>query len=270
MHWTNALSRLVGRVAGTRFPPALQRTINQGYVSLVGVDMSDFAPVETYPTLNDFFARRLVKPRVFDAKADTLIGPCDSTVQGYGRLNSDMLLQVKGLEYSVRDLLTPQARHAERASNGAFLSLYLSPRAYHGYHAPATLHVERLIHVPGKLVPVAPFVANRSAGVFARNERVILEARRLSGQHFWMVFVGATNVGSMGFEMEPSLQTNVGTRDIRVYECGGRLVEKGEYLGAFRLGSSILLIADTRVPAPSNLGVTRVQFGDPLPWPPNE
>ena len=85
-----------------------------------------------------------------------------------------------------------------------------------------------------------------------------------------MVFVGATNVGSIGIDFEPELQTNMGTTDIRVYECGNRLVQKGEYLGAFRMGSSILLLEETRVAPPRSLNITRVKFGDPLPWPPNE
>ena len=270
MHWTNTLSRLTGRIADTRFPRPVQRLINGGYVRIIGVDMTEFAPADTYPTLNHFFARRLAHPRAFDANMDTLIAPCDSSVQGFGRLTGESLLQVKGIDYSVRDLLTTHSRHVDRAVDGAFLSLYLSPRAYHGYHAPAALRVERLIHVPGALVPVAPFMANRRPGLFARNERVVLEGRRLSGQYFWIVFVGATNVGSIGIDFEPALQTNTGTTGVRVYECGDRLVAKGEYLGAFRMGSSMLLLEETRAAAPSSLGMTRVRFGDPLPWPPNE
>jgi phosphatidylserine decarboxylase len=269
MHWTNTLSRLVGGIANTRFPAPVQKLINHGYVKFVGVDMSEFAPADTYPTLNEFFARRLARPRPFDAASDTLIAPCDSGLQGFGRLNGASILQVKGIEYSVRDLLTAHARHVDRALDGAYISLYLSPRAYHGYHAPATLTVERLIHVPGELVPVAAFMVNRRS-VFAKNERVILEGRRLTGEYFWMVFVGATNVGSISIDFEPRLQTNVGTTDIRVYECGDRTVRKGEYLGAFRMGSSILLLEETDVPAPASLGIERVRFGDPLPWPPSK
>jgi phosphatidylserine decarboxylase len=84
-----------------------------------------------------------------------------------------------------------------------------------------------------------------------------------------VVFVGATNVGSITIEFEPALHTNIGLRDVRVYESA-RTVNKGEYLGAFRMGSSILLLAETRAPAPASLGTSRIRFGDPLPWPPGE
>jgi phosphatidylserine decarboxylase len=268
MHWTNVVSRLTGRFADTRFPRPVQRLVNFAYARATGADLAEFAPLASYPSLNALFTRRLVTPRVFDAAADTLIAPADSSVQGFGRLRGDQVLQVKGLEYSVRALLTGHARHADAALDGAYLSLYLSPRVYHGYHAPAALLVDRLIHVPGRLLPVNAVVANRRPGLFAVNERVILEGRRLSGQRVWMVFVGATNVGSITFALEPELHTNTGVREPRVYECGGRLVGKGEYLGSFRMGSAILLFAETRDPAPASLGVSRLRFGDPLPWPP--
>ena len=270
MHWTNAISHIVGRLADTRLPGPVQRLVNLGYVRAVGVELDECAPIETYGTLNELFTRRLVRRRDFDPLVDSLIAPVDAAVQGYGRLCADVLLQVKGIEYSVRDLLTAHARHVEHAVDGAYVSLYLSPRQYHGYHAPVTLHVERVIHVPGKLLPVNAVFVERLQ-VFAVNERVILEGRRLSGQRFWMVLVGATNVGSMTIEFEPALQTNAGLHEPCVYEYpGGRTVRKGDYLGGFRMGSSVLLIAETREPAPSSLGMARVRFGDRLAWPPDK
>jgi phosphatidylserine decarboxylase len=269
MPFTNAISRLTGRFADARFPRPVQRLINQTYVTVIGVDLREFDPVDRYRTLNELFTRRLVMPRSFDPHADTLIAPCDGSIQGYGRLRGDSVLQVKGLEYSVRELLTDSAAHLDRARDGAFISLYLSPRRYHGYHAPATLHVERLIHEPGGLLPVNAMVVNRMP-VFTRNERVVLEGRRLSGQRVWMVFVGATNVGSITIEFEPALHTNTAQRTRRVFEYSDRIVKKGDYLGAFRMGSSILVFAESRQPAPSSLGIERVTFGDPLPWPPND
>jgi phosphatidylserine decarboxylase len=270
MHWTNAVSGLAGRVAETRFPGPVQRAINAAYVGLAGVDLTEHAPVETYRTLNELFTRRLARPRPLDSDIDALIAPVDGEVQGFGRLRRETMVQVKGIEYSVHELLTDRARHAERALDGAYISLYLSPRRYHGYHAPATLHVERLIHVPGKLLPVNAFFVHRFR-VFAVNERVILEGRRTSGQRFWMVFVGATNVGSITIEFEPALRTNRALRAPTAYEYpGGRTVRKGEYLGAFRMGSSVLLIAESREPAPASVGVTHVRFGDRLCWPPDK
>src|SRR5579872_810851 len=103
MPFTNALSRAVGRFADTEFPRPLQRLVNEAYVRLIGVDLADFDPIDRYRSLNALFTRRLAAPRRFDPAADTLIAPSDSGIQGYGRLRGDSILQVKGIEYSVRD-----------------------------------------------------------------------------------------------------------------------------------------------------------------------
>ena len=265
----NAMSRLVGRFADTRFPSPVQSLINRAYVRSVGVDLAEFKAVETYRSLNDLFGRRMEKTRSVDVAVDSLIAPCDADISGYGRLQGDSLLQVKGIEYSVRDLLTEHARHVDKVFNGAYISLYLSPRMYHGYHAPATLYVERLIHAPGTLWPVNSFALMRVPGLFAKNERVILECRRLSGQRFWIVFVGATNVGSIRISFEPALVTNKGFRACRVFEYTvARKLTKGTYLGRFLMGSSILLLAESQTPVPGSLGISHVRVGDPLRWPP--
>ena len=266
----NALSRVVGRFADIRFPRPMQSFINRAYVRLIGVDIAEFQSAEAYPSLNALFGRRLRKPRCVDTSTDSLIAPCDGVISGYGRLQGESLVQVKGIEYSVRDLLTVHARHIDRVLNGAYISFYLSPRMYHGYHAPATLHVERLIHAPGTLWPVHSFALMRVPGLFAKNERVILEGRRLSGQRFWMVFVGATNVGSIRIDFEPSLNTNAGFRKQRVFDYGGdRTLHKGVYQGRFLMGSSIILLVESQTPVPGSLGMSRVRVGDPLPWPPS-
>jgi len=66
------------------------------------------------------------------------------------------------------------------------------------------------------------------------------------------------------------LHTNIDLRAPRVYEYSGLTIRKGDYIGSFRMGSSVLLVAATREPAPPALGISTVQFGDPLTWPPGK
>ena len=83
-----------------------------------------------------------------------------------------------------------------------------------------------------------------------------------------MVLVGATNVGSITVDIEPSLQTNTGSLEPRVFDYPAKhTVNKGAYLGRFLMGSSVLLLAESQRHPPTLLGMSRVQVGDPLPWP---
>ena len=51
---TNAISRLFGRFASHSFPRWFQRIINRVYVRIFAIDLSDFAPAESYPHLMHF------------------------------------------------------------------------------------------------------------------------------------------------------------------------------------------------------------------------
>ena len=82
------------------------------------------------------------------------------------------------------------------------------------------------------------------------------------------VYVGATNVGSMTFKHEPELKTN--TRDFSRKEKTQEVrfetpinIQKGEEVGMFKLGSTVVLIFE----APANLEWTRqkgehIRFGE--------
>lgn len=56
-----------------------------------------------------------------------------------------------------------------------------------------------------------------------------------------MVFVGALNVGQMVFEFEPKVETNTDVRDIQIYEYEDKKVKKGDCLGYFKMGSTVVM-----------------------------
>src|ERR1700704_3826873 len=94
-HWTNRVSRVFGRFAGTTFPRPIQYLVNMTYVRLMGLDLSDFNATHSYATLNALFIRKLVKPRVFNADPNRLISPADALITAQGQLLGDTLLQIK-------------------------------------------------------------------------------------------------------------------------------------------------------------------------------
>ena len=261
-HWTNCVSRVFGRFANTPFPRPIQHLVNTAYVRLTGLDLSDFGDTRSYPTLNALFIRKLVKPRMFDADPNRLIAPADALITAQGQLLGDTLLQIKGMTYAVSALLTAHATHVHAVIGGEYINFYLAPSDYHGYHAPTTFRVTKLMHVPGRLYPVNSPSLRKRQNLLARNERVVLECAHTTGNIFYLVCIGATNVGKIVFEFEPRLETNTAATSVQVYEYQDKWIEQGAYLGSFKMGSSIVLIAQKDFLVLDRTVDEKVRFGD--------
>ena len=208
------------------------------------VDMSDFNAPESYPTLNALFTRSLREKRAFDESETSFISPCDSFITASGTIAHDMALLIKGHTYSVSTLLGDycSGAHKKRLEGGAFVNFYLSPKDYHRYHAPISMRIAKAIHIPGKLYPVNLTWLRKVNGLFCENERVVLECYTEHNSLFYMVFVGALNVGKMGFTFDESIQTNAKTSLQQCYMYPHLLVKKGEELGRFEMGSTIVML----------------------------
>ena len=242
MHITNIISQYFGKFAKTQFPLFIQKFINNTYVKTLGLNMSEFRNPKFYKSLNDLFTRELAIQREINKDQDIFISPCDSLVTQCGTLEKELLLQIKGMEYSVEEMLTYNcANNFEKVKNGSYMNFYLSPKDYHRYHAPCDFKVNKLIHVPGKLYPVNVKFLNKQIDLFVENERVIVECIH-NEKLFYMVFVGALNVGQMVFSFEPKIETNTDMRDIQIYEYEDKQITKGECLGYFKMGSTVVMV----------------------------
>ena len=242
MHITNIISQCFGKFAKTKFPPFIQRVINKSYVKFLKLDMSEFRNPKFYVSLNDLFTRELAIQREINKDENIIISPTDSFITQCGKLEGDIALQIKGMEYSVEELLTYYcSSNFEKIRNGYFMNFYLSPKDYHRYHSPSDFTLKKLIHVPGKLYPVNIKYLNKELELFVQNERVIIECEDNSGKIFYMVFVGALNVGQMVFEFEPRVETNIDTSEIKVYEYENIKISKGDCLGYFKMGSTVVM-----------------------------
>eukprot|EP01156_Anaeramoeba_ignava_P014264 Anaeramoba_ignava/a608639_7.p1 GENE.a608639_7~~a608639_7.p1 ORF type:complete len:270 (-),score=38.52 a608639_7:284-1093(-) len=242
MHITNIISQYFGKFAKFEFPLFIQKFINGAYVKFLGLNMSEFRNPKFYKSLNDLFTRELAIPREIDKEKDCFISPSDSLITQCGNLEDDLLLQIKGMEYSVEEMLTYNcANNFAKVKNGTYMNFYLSPKDYHRYHAPCNFKVNKLIHVPGKLYPVNLKYLNKQIDLFVENERVILECTH-EEKLFYMVFVGALNVGQMVFNFEPKVETNNDTKEIKIYEYESLDIKKGECLGYFKMGSTVVMV----------------------------
>lgn len=245
-HFTSAISQSFGRFASKAHSKTFQKMINRTYVKAMGLDMSDFQSPESYPTLNALFTRRLNQPRQFSAEPKEMISPCDSLITECGMIEENLALQIKGMRYSVDEVLGEHITSDSKQSihNGMFVNFYLSPRDYHRYHAPLDMQVVRAVHIPGKLYPVNIPSLKKQVDLFIENERVVLECLSGEGRRFFLILVGALNVGEMEVSFEPRIRTNSSTSVASVYTYEALYLKKGSDFGCFRMGSTIVMLCE--------------------------
>ncbi len=265
--WTNSISRSFGKFANKEFPSFCQNIINTGYVKIMGLDMSEFKPAHEYKSLNALFTRAFVNPRAVDEEKDSIISPADSFVTAQGKIKDDLSLQIKGFCYSVDELLTQrfEAKNIKKLHNGEFMNFYLSPKDYHRYHMPLDAKITRIVHVPGALYPVNDTYLNMMPELFVKNERVMVECEK-DGKLFYIVLVGALNVGKMTVTFEEDIETNTDAKEIKVYDYDDITVKKAYELGMFKMGSTVVLLFQKGMVELENKQNQKVKFGDVVGW----
>jgi phosphatidylserine decarboxylase len=241
----HGLSRLVlhaTRVRALWFKNLLTR----GFLKLYQVDMSESAESDpyAYPSFNAFFTRELAAGRrPIDPEAAAVVSPVDGTVSECGLLRGDAMLQAKGREYSVHELLAGQP-WAERFAAGSFATIYLAPFDYHRIHMPLTGKLLETVYVPGRLFSVNDVTASQVPRLFARNERVLTLFESAAGR-FALVLVGALNVGSIATVWAGDIAPSTRRRIARLPAIDLQLA-KGVELGRFNMGSTVILLFENR------------------------
>jgi phosphatidylserine decarboxylase len=237
-----ALTRFAGWVAGRERG---QRTtgIIRWFVRKYGVNMAEAADpdITHYATFNDFFTRAL-KPGARPLADADLVSPVDGAISQFGAIAHDQIFQAKGHRYSTRTLVGGDAELAARFDHGHFATIYLSPRDYHRIHMPCEGRLRRMVYVPGELFSVNPATARGVPGLFARNERVVCVFESAHGP-FVLALVGATIVGSMATVWHGTVNPPRG-KAVRSwdYADGDVVLAKGQEMGRFLLGSTVVLL----------------------------
>lgn len=160
----------------------------------------------------------------------------------------------------------PQITKPARPMKGLYYCvLYLAPGDYHRIHSPVDWNVLVRRHFTGRLFPVNERATRTIRNLYVENERVVLEGRWREG-YMAIAAVGATNIGSVELSIEPDLRTNKPRKKIlpleppeeRVYEPEGvgLTLKKGDDVGAFNMGSTVVLVFE----APS---LESMEKGDP-------
>ena len=238
----HAISRLVGKFAGSETPWLKDRLIRR-FIDAYDVDMEEAArPVEAYASFNDFFTRELKSGARPLADSEThVLSPADGAVSQIGRIERGRIFQAKGREFTAAQLLGGDPAIAERFEGGSFATIYLSPKDYHRVHMPAAGELLGKIYVPGDLFSVNQVTAENVDDLFARNERL---ACLFDGPHgtFASVMVGAMIVAGIETVWGGREQAHARRVRSRTFAAGEREFEAGDEMGRFFLGSTVVLL----------------------------
>jgi phosphatidylserine decarboxylase len=267
----NALSRAAGAVTRWHAPAAVRLAMMKAFARRYGIDLSECPELEVYRTFGEFFARPLRPGLRPIAQGDrVVVSPVDGVVSEAGTAAGGRLVQAKGVDYSAAALLADEAL-ARTLEGGAYATVYLSPRDYHRIHFPLGGRILGWRYVPGMLWPVNPASVRTVPGLFTANERLVTVVDTPLGRCA-VVAVGATVVGRVRAFYDPTVpHTNVrgAGPSRRDYETPIP-VEKGQELGAFEMGSTVILMFEPgRVVLDPRVGPgARVRVGERIGGPP--
>lgn len=246
----NATARFMGWSARLQLPRFLHRMLIRWFVWKYGVNLNECEQdIDDFNSLADFFLRRL-KPDVrnISSSPDTWISPVDGAIHAFGKIEEGKFFQSTTQKGDISNLLGADQDFIsdlplldpQRFQNGGFAILYLSPKDYHRVHVPFDCNIKHIRYIPGKLWPVFPAATRKIASLFDRNERLVFELNTSTGAAA-LVMVGAFGVGRMSSSfLDIKCNTKKPGKEIAL----DTTLVAGAELGAFELGSTVILVWD--------------------------
>ncbi|MCX8124427.1 MAG: archaetidylserine decarboxylase [Spirochaetes bacterium] len=259
---TRLLSRLFGYCVRIPLPAFIMNTLIGWYSRKFKVALDEaFLPPGGFKNFDEFFTRNLKRGmRTVDPHPLAVVSPVDALVSAYGPITAGQLVQAKGIMYDVGSLLPGEFQ--SRFVAGSFITLYLSPGDYHRIHSPVNGTIIGYQYDPGKLYTVQDWLVKLMPGLFTVNERITSYIKTRHGL-VAVCKVGAMNVGKISLSYT-DVYTNKWcakpyqhTFDQAKYIS----ISKGDELGIFHLGSTVIVITEKPLRFVPNLEGLKVKMG---------
>ncbi|MEC9206196.1 MAG: archaetidylserine decarboxylase [Pseudomonadota bacterium] len=203
---------------------------------------------DDYETFCDFFTRKLKNGiHKIDNKKNSIISSCDGKILEFGKIKDNTIVQVKGKTTNINSLLNDDMNLSSKYQNGSYAVIYLAPHDYHRVHMPYHGKLTKTIHIPGRLYSVASHAVKCIKNLYIRNERLVCSFEE-NNLMFSVIFVGAINVSSIEVvwkgESSPPLPKKTINTDYRKKKID---LKKGQELGMFKTGSTVILLFNKKV-----------------------
>jgi phosphatidylserine decarboxylase len=240
------ITAIVHRLARIRIR-LIKDFLIRSFVKLYEVNLDEVqkSVPDGFINFNDFFIREMADgSRPIDSSDLSIVSPADGIISAAGSIERNAVFQAKGHDYSLEELLATDLDEAQHYYDGSFATIYLAPFNYHRVHAPLAGELVAAHFIPGALFSVNPTTVSFLRGLFTRNERLICHFRTAAGPML-LIFVGALNVGSITTpwtgEIRPRKGHVVENIDLQS-SSQAKTVNKGDLLGWFNMGSTIILL----------------------------
>jgi len=191
----------------------------------INMDEAEIEDISHFHNFNEFFTRKLKKDaRPINFDRDALISPADGKILAYENIDIHKLVQIKGLNYSLKELINDD-KLANEYDKGICLVIRLSPSDYHRFHFPDNGVPKQSKSVDGHYYSVNPIALNHIEKLFCQNKRHITILDSDNFGKIILVEIGATCVGSIVQTYKPNLR-----------------ITKGAEKGYFKFGGSTIMM----------------------------
>lgn len=240
----NFISKMFGIFSGMRLPRFMMIPILKAFARTYKINLDEAElELQEYNSLNQFFTRALrAEARIIDSAENAIVSPVDARITAFGDIQETSLIQAKGIDYSVAELIGSE-KYAPYFFNGKYITFYLSPQDYHRIHSPFFGKILGYYYEPGKLFPVNDLAVLNIQSLFPKNERLITFLQTEYGK-IAIVKVGASNVGKIRVTYDNKIVTNSWIRFSKEmeYKNVSIYIKKGGELGRFEMGSTVILL----------------------------
>lgn len=248
----NLTSKLMGKLADLRVPSPLLLSAIKVYSRFYKVNLNEIKlPLNRFKTFNDFFTRDLkTEARPVNDTPGSIVSPVDGSIAEFGPIKNRLLIQTKGIYYSLTDLVGE--KQTKLFEDGFFITLYLSPSDYHRIHSPVTGTVNEFSYFSGNLWPVNAIGVKNVGGLFSLNERIVTMMEGSFGR-LAVVKVGATVVGRITLDYSDLKSNSDQKSQLHLPVFPPKKYKKGQEIGQFQLGSTVILLFEKGRFTPASL-----------------
>jgi len=240
----NFLTYIIGKISHSDNP-----FIVKGLLLLFKLFSGDLNIKESketnFKTFHEYFVRELREDvRPISKVNNSIVSPVDSIVGSFGYVTEGRLYQIKNETYSLFDLLAKNEEMNDKFKDGTYFTLRIKPNFYHRFHMILDGNIKKVNFIPGELWNINNATLQSIRSLFTKNERAILYGEN-ANMDFAIIPVGTVLVGSVRFNFLNHSFNH--TQKIPFSLDTDFFAKKGEELGMFHYGSTVLVLLSKKI-----------------------